>query len=202
MGRRQQNILFAFFFFLVLSIWSYIHQIHTSHQPSLSVSPTPTTVATASAVLGQRTKSSDCTTQQALPDPDCTPGATFPTVTVQQICTPGYAHSVRNVPEIEKKQVYMSYGIYSHVKGQYEVDHLISLELGGSNDISNLWPEPAEPRPGFHEKDLVENYLHALVCNGKMTLQEAQEKIVKDWVYVYQQTPDITSYENNQTRSE
>ena len=33
----------------------------------------------------------------------------------------------------------------------------MSLELGGSNDIKNLWPEAALPTPGFHEKDAVED---------------------------------------------
>jgi len=41
----------------------------------------------------------------------------------------------RNVPESEKRQVYAEYGIRSHASGQYEVDHLIPLELGGSNSI-------------------------------------------------------------------
>ena len=54
---------------------------------------------------------------------------------------PSYAHSVRNVSAATKRAVYAEYGIASHQPGKYEVDHLISLELGGSNDIRNLWPE-------------------------------------------------------------
>ena len=64
-------------------------------------------------------------------------------------------------------------------------DHLISLELGGSNGIANLWPEPASPRPGFHEKDKVEDYLHQQVCNGSMSLSEAQDLIAHNWMKVY-----------------
>ena len=56
------------------------------------------------------------------------------------------------------------------------------MELGGSNDIANLFPEAAEQRPGFHEKDKVENYLHAQVCSGKMSLNDAQVKIANDWL--------------------
>jgi hypothetical protein len=33
------------------------------------------------------------------------------------------------------------------------VDHLDPLELGGFNDIKNLWPEPVDPWPGSYEKD-------------------------------------------------
>ena len=69
--------------------------------------------------------------------------------------------------------MYAEYGISSHTTGEYEVDHLISLELGGSNDISNLWPEAANPKPGFHKKDSVDNYLHDQVCSGAISLQDA-----------------------------
>ena len=93
------------------------------------------------------------------------------------------------MPDSVKNQAYAEYGILSHATGQYEVDHLISLELGGSNDIANLWPEPADPRPGFHEKDKVENYLHDQVCNGSMSLQDAQYKIANDWFTVYKTLP-------------
>jgi hypothetical protein len=110
------------------------------------------------------------------PDSACTPGATLP-VTAAQICVPGYAKSVRNVTTAEKNAVYSAYGVTSHPLGAYKVDHLISLELGGSNDIANLRPEAAEPRAGFHEKDRVENELHDRVCDGGMTLAEAQQAI-------------------------
>ena len=110
-------------------------------------------------------------------------------MTKDQICVSGYSKSVRNVPESEKNQVYLEYGITSRQTGEYEVDHLISLELGGSNDISNLWPEAAQPTPGFHEKDKVENYLHAQVCSGKITLQEAQLRIANNWEEFYKVAP-------------
>jgi hypothetical protein len=137
--------------------------------------------ASSSSVLGIQTKTADCVVNGVLPDSDCTPGAVFLDVTKDQICTPGYSQSVRDVPDSEKKQVYAEYGIATHFTGEYEVDHLISLELGGSNNISNLWPEAAEPHPGFHEKDQVENYLHREVCNGQMALRDAQKIIAHDW---------------------
>lgn len=135
--------------------------------------------------IGRRTKTSGCVSRDALPDPACTPGAIFPSATKDQICTPGYSQNVRDVPEAEKNEVYAEYGVTHHGAGEYEVDHLISLELGGSNDIANLWPEPAEPRPGFHEKDQVENRLHDLVCRGAMPLSEAQARIATNWRAFY-----------------
>lgn len=122
-----------------------------------------------------------CRAQNALPDPTCTPGAVFANVTAAQICKAGYAQSVRNVPQSEKDMVYAEYGITSHPAGSYEVDHLISLELGGSNDLKNLWSEAATPKPGFHEKDAVEYFLHSQVCSGKMPLKQAQTAIAANW---------------------
>ena len=66
----------------------------------------------------------------------------------------------------------------------YEEDHLISLELGGApRDPGNLWPEPY--RFGARRKDWVENFLNRQVCNGAMTLQEAQQAVVNNWPAVY-----------------
>lgn len=134
---------------------------------------------------GVQQKTSGCVMNGKNPDQACTPGAIFP-VAADEVCKSGYSKGVRNVSQAEKDQVYAEYGITSRSSGEYEVDHFVSLELGGSNDISNLWPEPAEPRPAFHEKDSVENYLHEQVCSGAITLQEAQREIATDWLAVYQ----------------
>jgi hypothetical protein len=89
--------------------------------------------------------------------------------------------------------VYAEYGIVERSPGEYEVDHHVPLELGGSNDIANLWPEAAAPQPGFHEKDLVENYLHDQVCGGRMSLLDAQRAIATNWIDVYQRLPQRTN---------
>ena len=168
-------------------------------QPSVSTDTSPvaesrvlgTTAATVMPI-GTRTKTASCVGHDAMPDQDCSPGQALEGVTKEQVCVSGYAKSVRNVGDSEKKAVYAEYGIPTHAPGEYEVDHIISLELGGSNDIANLWPEPAEPRPGFHEKDTVENFLHNEVCSGQVTLQEAQSEIAHDWRGVYDQIAAAT----------
>lgn len=137
--------------------------------------------------FGVQTKTSGCQAHNGLPDSACTPGAIIASATTNQICQSGYASSVRNVPTSEKDQVYAEYGIASHFPGQYEVDHLVSLELGGSNDIANLWPELASPTPGFHQKDKVENYLHSQVCSGAVPLATAQQEIATNWLAIYNQ---------------
>ena len=116
-----------------------------------------------------------------LPDSACTPGATFVNATTAEICVSGYSSTVRNVPDSLKNQVYALYGITNRTKGEYEIDHLISLQLGGSNDIKNLWPQPADPRPGFHEKDGVENSLKSKMCKNESALQDVQTLIATDW---------------------
>ena len=149
----------------------------TQSQSTPQASPAPE--------IGKRTKSSGCVITNALPDKACTPGAIFSSATKDVVCKSGYSSSVRSVDETTKNAVFAEYGIVSHPTGSYEVDHLISLELGGSNDISNLWPEAANPVPGFHQKDGVENSLHDKVCSGAMPLITAQEEIADNWLSVY-----------------
>lgn len=124
-----------------------------------------------------------CHARGPLPDLACTPGAVeiHDTATLCGETT----RERRHVTEATKRAVLVSYGVPWAARDGYEVDHLISLELGGSNDAANLWPEAAEPRPGFHEKDQVENYLHREVCAGRMPLADAQHVIATDWLSIY-----------------
>jgi hypothetical protein len=124
------------------------------------------------------------------PDSALTPGATFNDVTADQVCVSGYSASVRDVTSAEHAQVYAEYGLLD-VPGADEVDHLVPLELGGSNDMINLWPEPYTA-PGAHEKDRVENYLHDQVCSGALSLGDAQQMILADWYTVYLTLPADT----------
>ncbi|GAC1390917.1 MAG: hypothetical protein NVSMB46_01720 [Candidatus Saccharimonadales bacterium] len=126
-----------------------------------------------------------CHLNGQLPDPVCTPGVANANVTqenIQQtICVQGYTKTIRPPASYTnqlKQQQMMSYGFQDSPR-MHEEDHLISLELGGSpTDPKNLWPEPgASPNP----KDKIENTLHAAICSGKISLQDAQTRISKDW---------------------
>jgi hypothetical protein len=120
-----------------------------------------------------------------VPDPNLTPGDTFD-VTTEDLCVPGYSKKVRDVPAEMKREVYQEYGITSHGSGDYEVDHLIPLELGGSNSIKNLWPESHRTLPwNAQVKDRLESKLHQLVCSGQLDLQTAQRAIAADWIGAY-----------------
>ena len=121
-----------------------------------------------------------------LPNPKLTPGATL-AVTSDDLCAAGYAKLARDVPTSVKRQVYDEYGITDHAPGEYEVDHLISLELGGSNSVRNLWPESYRTRPwNAHVKDALEDELHRLVCAGQLDLKTAQRDIATNWIQSYQ----------------
>ena len=127
-----------------------------------------------------------------LPRHEFTPGAIDPRVTQSNIrstiCRRGYTKSVR--PPFEytnamKHRLMRVYGVRGSIH-DYELDHLIPLELGGCPDCeANLWPEPRNVFPGASEKDEVESYLHAQVCSGAMPLAEAQRAIAADWYAVY-----------------
>ena len=115
-----------------------------------------------------------------LPDPQFTPGIVR-TTDASLVC-----HSTtKSIRQSGIQAVYILYGA-KKLKGTCcEIDHLISLELGGDNGLKNEWPQPYLPKPGAHEKDEVENWLHAQVCSGKMELSEAQKEIATDWYAVY-----------------
>jgi hypothetical protein len=130
---------------------------------------------------------------QQLPQVKLTPGATA-SATKDQLCSQKFhTRDVRLVTTAMKRQVFSSYKIKCwpvvtakaagvQACSAYEVDHLISLELGGANDVKNLWPQPiAEAR----HKDVLENWLHAQVCAGALTLQDAQHRIATNWVAEY-----------------
>jgi hypothetical protein len=133
-----------------------------------------------------------CAAKGALPDASCTPGATNSAVTQVNIqltiCVSGYTRTIRppvSYTDPLKSELMRSYRLTGPASG-YELDHLISLELGGNpTSPSNLWPEAYMPVPGAHEKDKVENYLHNQVCAGQLTLSQAQRQISNDWLSVW-----------------
>ena len=93
------------------------------------------------------------------------------------------------MPDSEKHQVEVEYGLAPKGYGStLEIDHIVSLELGGSNDIANLYPEKATlpgSAPGYHVKDKLENKLHDLVCDGTMSLRNVQRQIAANWQALY-----------------
>lgn len=112
---------------------------------------------------------------------DLTPGATVP-VSLPELCAKGHAGSVRPSASESarlKRMTMARYGISNAAPGAYQMDHLISLELGGDpRSALNLWPEPIAQA---HRKDKVENKLHDAVCGGRVGLADAQQCEATDW---------------------
>ncbi len=149
---------------------------------SSSSANTSTPLTGATVLIAPRTESSGCHLG-ATPDLACSPGATYSALTKNVICSSTFRTStIRNVPTSEKHAVEAEYGLtrksYGHT---LEIDHIVSLELGGSNDIANLYPELANANPGYRVKDKLENRLHTMVCAGSITLRDAQVGIATDW---------------------
>ena len=151
-------------------------------KPKSATPGSPTTPITAASPVA--TATGGLVPASLRPNPSLTPGDVL-TTDAARVCQRGYAKTVRNVPSSLKALAYKRYGILTHRAGEYEVDHLISLELGGSNSILNLWPEAYAPLYGAHLKDKLENALHAKVCAGGLDLATAQRAIANDWSSAY-----------------
>ena len=133
--------------------------------------------------------------EDALPRSQLTPGAVDPRVTQSNIrstiCVRGYTKRVRPpakyTSDLKRKQI-ARYAYEDRRLRDYEEDHLISLELGGSpTSPKNLWPEPRHVLGGWgaDAKDQLENELHRRVCSGELPLAEAQRAIATSWIAAY-----------------
>jgi hypothetical protein len=119
------------------------------------------------------------------PDARLTPGATLP-VTQSQVCGAEAANMIPAVPVSLKRKVFEEYGVTSPEPDAYEVDYLITPELGGATDIRNLWPEPSQDILwNSYVKDQLEDRLHRMVCSGDVDLATAQHDISTDWIGAY-----------------
>lgn len=91
------------------------------------------------------------------------------------------------IPMDVREAVFHEYGMDRFHPQEYEVDHLITPELGGTDDIRNLWPQPySATQWNARVKDELENRLRELVCDGKLDLPTAQRDIATNWIAAYQ----------------
>jgi hypothetical protein len=119
------------------------------------------------------------------PSPALTPGATRP-VRLREVCSAGDDLDVPAIPASVQQAVFREYGMAGASVKDYEVDFLITPQLGGSDDIHNLWPEAyASPVWNAKVKDELEDRLRDMVCHGQLDLATAQRDISKDWISAY-----------------
>jgi hypothetical protein len=116
------------------------------------------------------------------PDPVLTPGA-GEVVPIATLCAPGFTGPRRHVTAAMKRRVYLSYGLVP--VEPYVIDHLVPLEIGGTNDVTNLWPQPVKGLYGSKAKDRLEGALKRDVCDGKVKLEAAQRAFQGDWTRAY-----------------
>jgi hypothetical protein len=137
-------------------------------------------------LLGHRTQTSQCV-RSARPDRHCSPGAYYSRLTRRVICSSRFrTGAIRNVPQSEKFRVEREYGMAAtHYGRTIEIDHIVPLELGGSNAIANLFPEPGSGPANYHVKDAAEDRAKAEVCDGRLSLRVARRSFAEDWEALY-----------------
>ena len=121
------------------------------------------------------------------PKPRCaiTPGEARP-ITLKEVCDYAGAEVIsRDIPLDMQRKVFAEYGIKDPKANQFEVDYLITPDLGGTESIRNLWPQPYSAHWNARVKDKLEERLHELVCSGKLDLETAQHDIATDWIAAY-----------------
>jgi hypothetical protein len=137
------------------------------------------------------------------PDPSLTPGKAA-TLSLEDLtarysdhcpkhktsCT--YSEDHRNVSTEEHLQAYDEYRVPQDARNAEngEVDHFYPLCAGGSNDISNLWYQPADNQwngqnLGYHQKDDLEAWGCAQIKKHALDPQEFYKRITTDWVAYY-----------------
>jgi hypothetical protein len=121
----------------------------------------------------------------AAPSPRLTPGETI-ALTKEDICRADSPSRERVVPAALQREVFAEYGIANPSPGAYEVDYLITPELGGATSLRNLWPQPYY-HTTWHAriKDQLEDRLHVMVCSGEIDLATAQHEIATNWIAAY-----------------
>lgn len=76
--------------------------------------------------------------------------------------------------------------------GEYELDHIVPLALGGHpRALDNL---QLQPWPEARRKDRLEVKLQCLVCTGQVTLGEAQTAIATDWETAYHRYASVACH--------
>ena len=186
--RHHQIIVYTSLFVIGLSIaWIFwmLRKPNTQPKPKI-VSPeveivVPVKKATAPA----------CVSYGTLPDKICTPGAVNPKIEQKDIkntiCDDGYLRKVQpsqDFMEKTKQALLKTYGIEED-SNNYELDHLIPIELGGNpTTIENLWPQIVAGTKGSRAKNGVEQKLHDEVCRGERGLRLTQSAMASDWTKV------------------
>lgn len=128
-------------------------------------------------------RSGSATAGNSLPVATLTPGAVS-NLTAAELCAG--SRTSRTVSQEVRQRVLTRYGMQSTPSDRYELDALVTLELGGTVEPENLWPQTYEsPVWNARIKDALERLLADEVCGGRVPLWLAQREIATDWVASY-----------------
>jgi hypothetical protein len=120
----------------------------------------------------------------ALPIHALTPGAVG-AVNLDALCA-GRTVEKPSVAAAVRDAVLRGYRMEHVTAREYELDYLITPELGGIPDPRNLWPERYATRVwNARVKDDLEALLPRLICRGQLDLATAQRDIAENWIAAY-----------------
>jgi len=118
-----------------------------------------------------------------LPSNYKTPGATMKANNAQ-ICAADFTSQAKPVAGWQRAEALERYGLRpDNFTG--DLDHLVPVSLGGSNDPDNLWPFHAQGDFTLDAKNALAAKLRDMVCAGKISLKDAQDAFKKDWTKAY-----------------
>ena len=119
-----------------------------------------------------------------LPIVSLTPGATWD-VTVEELCA-AKAREQRPVSDAVRASVLHDYGMDRVPPAEYELDYLVTPDLGGAPDAKNLWPQRYGSTTWNPQvKDQLEHRLSHMVCAGTVALVTAQRDLATNWISAY-----------------
>ncbi len=153
--------------------------------PAAAMAAVVVLAATASIYLQSApiTNSLAANHRLSLPVASITPGATWD-VSLEELCSS--LPRVRPITAALRAQVLSAYGVENVPSDQYELDYLVTPELGGATDARNLWPQKyASPIWNARVKDELERLLPQLVCSHQIDLTTAQRDMAVDWIAAY-----------------
>lgn len=166
--------------------WVYAALIAVAVVSACTGVPPPRSVIHVTAPATATVTVGTCVSIDGKADRRCTPGVLNPKVTQATIgttiCVPRWAEKMRpaawKTNQIEAVMI-KAYGLPGG-PDDYENDHLIPISVGGALlDSHNLYPQT---RADATRKDRDEDRLHRAVCDGRMTLAQAQEEILTLWM--------------------
>lgn len=114
----------------------------------------------------------------SLPIPELTPGAIRLEISIQIVCRTKWGRDVRHVTPKMRRAVCEAYKARRCPGPGWEIDHRVPRDLGGADEIRNLWPQPIKEA---RKKDGLEFSIRNAVCRGEMSLVEAQAIFLGDW---------------------